>query len=307
MNSTSALYIIGNGFDRHHGIPSDYRDFGNYLKRIDRLTYRAFETYFNVDDDFWCDFEEQLANFDTDSVIDDASNFLMSYGAEDWSDSGHHAYQYELERVVKAIATTMRNRFYEWVRQLAIPAAKDFREELLPLDRQAIYLSFNYTQTLQQTYAIPDSRITHIHGNASKLTDQLILGHGWKRLPSDSFNHRIDEAETDTRIIEGNQIIDGYFSTTFKPTEEIIAQHQHFFVNLKSVQQIFVVGHSLSEIDSAYLLEVVRHIDNSRVKWKVSYHNDQIDAMDKFSRLGIDMSLASFFPLGDTRQWGNIE
>lgn len=52
MNLSTTLYIIGNGFDRHHNIPSDCRDFGRYLKAVDRDTYREVENYFSVDDDF---------------------------------------------------------------------------------------------------------------------------------------------------------------------------------------------------------------------------------------------------------------
>ena len=111
MNISTALYIIGNGFDRHHEIPSDYRDFGVYLAAVDYDTYREVETYFSVDDEFWWQFEQQLAHFDTESAIDDASQFLMSYGADDWSDSGHHDYQYELKRVVIAVSSTLQERF----------------------------------------------------------------------------------------------------------------------------------------------------------------------------------------------------
>ena len=122
MNLSATLYIIGNGFDRHHDIPSDYRDFGGYLAAVDCDTYREVEAYFSVDDEFWWQFEQQLAHFDTDAAIDYASQFLMSYGADDWSDSGHHDYQYELERVVKAVSSTLQERFSQWVRQLPIPS-----------------------------------------------------------------------------------------------------------------------------------------------------------------------------------------
>lgn len=303
MNSSSSLYIIGNGFDRHHNIPSDYRDFGHYLETVDSDTYLEVETYFSVDDDFWWEFEKQLANFDADTVIDYASQFLMPYGAEDWSDSGHHDYQYELDRVVETISTTMRRRFAEWIRQLPIPTAASFSGKLLPLDPSARYLSFNYTQTLQQTYSIPDSQILYIHGNASNPTDQLILGHGWRRTPTDSLNHGIDQAEVDTRVVEGNKIVDGYFSATFKPTDQVIADQQPFFSSLKSARQIFVMGHSLSEVDAPYLAEIVRNIDASYVTWKISYRSDPTDAWEKFSRLGIDMSLATFASLDDVHQW----
>ncbi len=175
----------------------------------------------------------------------------MSYGADDWSDSGHHDYQYELDRVVEAISKTLQERFAEWVRQLPTPSLSCCNTGPLPLDPNAFYLSFNYTQTLQLTYDIPNCQILHIHGKASDPSDRLILGHGWKRTASDSLNHDVDMSEADIRVIEGNEIVDGYFSATFKPTPQIIADNQTFFSNLKAIRQIYVMGHSLAEVDAS--------------------------------------------------------
>lgn len=138
MNPSASLYIIGNGFDLHHGIPSNYRDFGHYLAAVDRDTYLEVEAYFNVDDEFWWQFEQQLANFDADLAIDNASQFLMSYGADDWRDSGHHDYQFELDRVVNVISKTLHERFAQWVRQLSIPSFSSCNTEPLQLDPNAL-------------------------------------------------------------------------------------------------------------------------------------------------------------------------
>jgi len=303
MSLSASLYIIGNGFDRHHDIPSDYRDFGRYLAAVDRDIYREVEAYFNVDDEFWWQFEQQLANFDTDAAIDYASQFLMSYGADDWSDSGHHDYQYELERVVEAISKTLQERFAQWVRQLPIPSLSSCFTGLLPLDPNAFYLSFNYTQTLQRTYGIPDGQILHIHGKASDPSDRLILGHGWERSASESLNHGVDISEADIRVIEGNEIVDGYFSATFKPTAQIIADNQTFFSNLNAIRQIYVMGHSLSDVDAPYFAAIIKNIDSSSVRWMISYHCNPTDAQAKFSKFGIDMSLASFAKLDDAHRW----
>ncbi len=303
MNLSSALYIIGNGFDRHHHIPSDYRDFGNFLKVKDLHTYSEVENYFGVDDSFWSDFEAQLANFDTDFLIDNASQFLMSYGDDNWRDSGHHDYQHELNRVVEIISDTMRGRFGEWIRQLHIPDAKSFGGDLLSLDSAARFLNFNYTQTLQKTYGISDNQILHIHGSAKDSTENLILGHGWRQAPTDSLNHGLDMEETDTRVAEGNEIVDRYFSKTFKPTERIIASQKPFFISLKSVRQIFVMGHSLSEVDAPYLEEIVRNIDAQSVTWTISYHGEPADVQERFADLGVDMTLASFARLSEVHRW----
>jgi hypothetical protein len=48
---TDTLYIVGNGFDLHHGIRSSYKAFGEYLKGHDRNTYDVVERFFDVDAD----------------------------------------------------------------------------------------------------------------------------------------------------------------------------------------------------------------------------------------------------------------
>ena len=123
------LYIVGNGFDLHHGVKSSYAAFGEYLREVDSDTYAQLERYFTVDEQFWGEFEEQLAHLDTDSLLDDATVFLASYGADDWSDSGHHDYEYELDRVVSAISSTLRLRFSEWVRKIEARAVGKLDDE----------------------------------------------------------------------------------------------------------------------------------------------------------------------------------
>ena len=134
---STSLYIVGNGFDIHHGIPSRYCDFGLFLKKVDLSTYREVERYFTVDGDFWNEFEAHLADLDVYALIEYAGNFLVPYGAEDWSDSGHHDYQYEIDRVVEAISTTMNKHFAAWIRELPIPTNANYRGKLLPLDPTA--------------------------------------------------------------------------------------------------------------------------------------------------------------------------
>ncbi|WP_292620253.1 AbiH family protein [Mesorhizobium sp.] len=104
------LYVIGNGFDLHHGIESGYRHFGEYLKANDAATFEVVERYFELDADFWSDFGARLASFNIDTLAEDASEFLVSYGADKWRDSYHHDYQYLISQAVEAVSVKMRAR-----------------------------------------------------------------------------------------------------------------------------------------------------------------------------------------------------
>ena len=54
------LYIVGNGFDIHHGVKSRYSDFKDYVQANGSDLYDTLEKYFNTDE-LWSDFEETLA------------------------------------------------------------------------------------------------------------------------------------------------------------------------------------------------------------------------------------------------------
>lgn len=297
------LYIVGNGFDLHHGIASSYRAFGRHLEAVDRDTYREIERYFSVDDDFWWEFETRLAMLDTDKLLDDAGQFLVSYGADDWSDARHHDYQYELDRVVEAISKTLRRRFGEWIRQLIIPTSGSLSGKMLPLRRDAQYLTFNYTNTLQRVYSVAEENVVHLHGTAVCTDEHLILGHGWQCTPADSLNHAIDLSGADIRVTEGNDIVDRYFSETFKPTARIIQEHQPFFRRLADVRKILIMGHSLSSVDLPYFRELLVHLDNDVVEWQVSFHESSADAEDAMHELGIPIKNVQFVPLTELSRW----
>ena len=88
------LFIIGNGFDIHHGVRSRYTDFADWLANVDREVHATVEEYLPTSVDAegkvqnaWADLENNLEHFDIDQLLEHGSNFLPSYGADDWSDS----------------------------------------------------------------------------------------------------------------------------------------------------------------------------------------------------------------------------
>lgn len=116
------LYIIGNGFDIFHGVNSRYSDFKNYVEDNDNKLFEALDEYFNSDE-LWSEFEDTLAYIDTDKIVDDASNYLVSYNVEDWSEAYHHDYQYEVQRAIDVITITLRKLFTTWILSLEIPSS----------------------------------------------------------------------------------------------------------------------------------------------------------------------------------------
>ena len=118
--SVKKLYIVGNGFDIHHGISSKPTDFQIYAENTNQDLCNKIETYFDYSS-LWADFEKTLANFNGEYLIDTASDFLVSYATDDWSDAYHHDYQYEINDVVVALSKTLKSTLIKWILQLRIP------------------------------------------------------------------------------------------------------------------------------------------------------------------------------------------
>lgn len=297
---TNTLYIIGNGFDLHHNIPSSYRAFGDYLREQDPDTFNVVETYFDMDAQFWAEFEERLATFDSELLIEHASEFLVSYAAENWSDAYNHHYPDEISETVQSISSTLRSRFAEWIRQLKIPTSIDYAGKKVEIDPTAIFLNFNYTSSLQNLYGVADCNILHIHGSSANLTEDLILGHGWESDPNpDPYRFERDPEDADIRLVEGRRLIDKYFQNTFKPTSKIIRNNAPFFARLSGIEKIFVMGHSVSEVDHPYFREVIANIDTSHVRWKISYYGDLKNLRQRVAKLGVPSASIEYVLLSE--------
>ena len=291
---SGTLYVIGNGFDRRHGIPSGPADFKQFVCSTDRSLYREIENYLPMDDE-WNDLETALADMDADALIENLGHFMTSYGAEDWSESGHWGFQHEVQNVVERLSCGLRQRFAEWVRQLPIPGRATAKNMLAKLDRDAVFFSFNYTCTLGKLYGVSQENILFIHGCANIAGDELVLGHAWNPLTRKSLNARYDISEIDKRLMQANNIIDGYFSATFKRYAELIAHHREFFDALTDIEHVIVLGHSLSDVDAAYFEALLARRNVADAQWQVACRSAEEwpDKHERLVQLGVDPARAS--------------
>jgi len=269
VRKPTKLYIIGNGFDLRHGIPSHYEDFREYVRERDREIFDAVEDYLPAGDD-WASLESAFADIDSNGIFDDLDQFMPSYGADDWSDAGHHDFQYEVEELVKRLSSKLTALFGDWIRTLPILTSLTARSLLKHMDTDGAFLNFNYTSTLRDLYRVPAEHVLHIHGEAKIQGENLILGHGWNPAERRSLNDRDDISEIDIRLMEAHSILDGYFLQTFKPSEKLILQNHAFFDQLNAVDAVHVLGHSLSDVDLPYLKALLKIPSVATARWLVA-------------------------------------
>jgi len=284
---TTKLYIIGNGFDLHHYLKTSYYDFAHYLGEKHNDIYSTLESYVSYptsEQDLWSRFEENLANLDAEEILSEHSYTLPNYASDDFRDRDRYVFPDIMDEHFQKLTNGLFSAFEEFIRQVEYPNYSC--EHKIKVDKEAIFLTFNYTNTLERLYSIDKSKIIYIHNSAFYGADDIILGHGIdpetfeEKKPEPPANLEPEELEEwynrndnyDYSYDEGKQNLMRYFKITYKPTKEILNRHSKFFGNLKKVEEIFVYGHSMSSVDLPYFEEIVRNISKD-VKWTVSFYN----------------------------------
>ena len=77
-HETKTLYVIGNGFDLFHGIPSSYSHFYHWLKAKGKNEFISkmesfFPSIINGELLLWKDFESALGIYDRNKIFNDAT------------------------------------------------------------------------------------------------------------------------------------------------------------------------------------------------------------------------------------------
>jgi hypothetical protein len=236
------LYILGNGFDLAHGIASRYSDFEKWIMCSgSRKLIDMANIFFSYRRDFWNDIETALGEYDTDEILD----FCKPDEDFDYDHSLRASAQIEdsPEYIFKPVLEDLKENFNAWVISIDISNISKQRN-LLP---ESKYLTFNYTDTLETIYGIPQSNVLHIHGN--RLTDtEFVFGHSnYQDLPEDDF----------LAVENAKRTIVSEMNNWYKATDRIIVRHESFFADLSNIKFIVVQGHSLSEVDMPYFEKVL--------------------------------------------------
>ena len=289
----SSLYIIGNGFDLHHGLDTWYSSFGLFIKKDEYEIYDVFIEYYgfgdldendkeSLKDPLWSDFESSLAQMDGELLLDNHAEHIPNYGSDDFRDRDRYDIQIYIQDIVEKATLKMRQAFESFIQKVEYPNVSS--TEHLNLEKDALYLSFNYTDTLERYYQVERTNIEYIHNKAGE-EPNLILGHGidpkefekkeeippedpeererWEEMMSDNYDYSVELGKDEVR---------SYFLKSFKPTKDVLEKKISFFNRLTKIRKVFVLGHSLSEVDRDYFDQVIHSISKNSI-WVVSYYN----------------------------------
>lgn len=261
------LYIIGNGFDIFTGLRTRYVDFRHWLRHVYPFIYENLDAAYDIDGEWWNDFEIQLGKLDIKKYIqkfqpkyksfDEIRNecaercaFEEKYNLPPSSGDSHCA------KRLRGLLDILQYCFEKWVSSCQEMLYKTKYVKLETKD--SYFINFNYTDVLQWLYMIPEDRVLHIHGRAST-KDHLIFGHNSPMLHGDSK----DEDETCFELYK-------YEKNPYK----YIFKYNELPNILKDVEFVHIYGFSFSPVDLDYIDWIYLNTPKSS-QWEVSWFSDQ--------------------------------
>lgn len=287
------LFIIGNGFDRAHNLPTSYMDFRDYLECENWSYLTNLEKPYDcvpeskrdlVEKHLWREFENNLSEINEAEIVDASMSLDMGLesgdiGIEDtlneyWEEQ--YGYIQRLNDYIKS-----------WAEQIDINVLK--KTNRIKHNSDDLFISFNYTLLLEKLYKIDKYQILHIHGSIDSDDLPPVIGHGNFRKIQDAKEQAYEADdnfwEKDSSIYNA---LANYYERTLKDVPFYLSIHSTFFERLKRVNQVFVVGHSFGEVDLPYFKKVLDSIQENAV-WNIYYYNEEeANAFkDKISSVGV--------------------
>ncbi len=235
-------------------------------------------------DDEWNEFEAALHDLDLEGIIDmngwtvednarDKEGFINPFHADaDYSEMAS-----DLQTAVRLLPKL----FERWIEDVDI-----FAVPKLPIgdlmDEDSLYLSFNYTETLEKIYDVPGYLIDHIHGLRSGAAEyysaesafpntvgKMIVGHG-----------NDESREFDSSYINKERILQETIEELRKPVDSLLREHTALwgYIFQGGIREVYSFGFSFSDVDIPYIQQIVVSLKYGEdVTWYLNKYDDNPD------------------------------
>ncbi|MFC4799454.1 bacteriophage abortive infection AbiH family protein [Neobacillus sp. GCM10023253] len=304
-----SLFIIGNGFDLDHKLPTSYEHFHKYLRK----TYpgaKDMSPSYNISSTLmpdgeevydenevasflidiiskaegygdWKDFEASLGKLDLEEYLGDMAYWMDDENDDD--DLWKSAYRNEdASKHFYWVTIKIKDIFPKWIDSISLRGVKPKKSFKNLIDRENdIFLTFNYTRVLEDIYGAEN--VIHIHGEQG---GSIVIGHA---------EHR--DQEFHYRYIGSEEYLEMIHSALRKNSESIILEYSDFFEGLKDIDTIFSYGFSFSDVDLPYIMEIIRRIQTDNVTWYLNSYDPEEkreEYKDKIKSCGFKGKFAIF-------------
>lgn len=307
MLPTPNLFILGNGFDLAHNLPTKYSDFRAFMiKRCEEYGIELFEnglfgpklvkkcprlpglqihyTDKNGEGRVLAEYYqeaavllwliESAAKTKTDKIKDwsDFEEVIMKLRYLPLLSSGFD----ENELAIEALRETIYDLpgfFAEWVASIEIPDGTRLNQlQSIMNPKEDLALTFNYTETLEKLYGFSAENSCHIHGKRKEtIPKEYAQQYLW------SFG------EDDKTLVVGGKVLDNPNDPYLiirnglgKDTDCQIVENKSFFEKIldSQIENIYSYGYSFSEVDQPYIAQVCKSLGDTREKtWTTFLYN----------------------------------
>lgn len=275
------LIIIGNGFDLHHKLKTEYKDYCRFLNSHNPDAMESIRSspyfdgtcvnIFDENDFFWTDVEGNL-KFNFDAMLEESVGGYYPDLMEK-SDARWHRIEFDSEAKVRMIDTAFTTyAFVNWLNTIDVSKAEETRRMKFRPDD--LFISFNYTETLEKFYGIPAEKILHIHGCISS-PETLQFGNP-EQTPT-IVNEKLADIYGD----------DEFYGMSIEPAVNIYTNLAKVFskdinsnlpiltniITDKDISEIVIMGHSYLGVDKAYYEDVLIP-KFQKVHWIIYCHKE---------------------------------
>jgi len=279
----ASIFIIGNGFDRAHGLNTSYEDFHQYLidnypkasndnmivpwsvttqdgserYNTDEVVGTIMKIINETDGDLWSNLEHSLGLLEVSEFFDDYSDDSEDEDFNEW-DKVHK--NEDIATNLTGAILEITEYFDDWICTIDVCTAKhklDF-EALINIKKD-YFLTFNYTPTLEMVYKA--EKVCHIHGNQG---EKLYFGHG---------NDKDDYEDNMVRHIGSENALSDMAHKLRKNTTMALNENRIFFESINEIDKIYSFGFSFANVDWIYIQELCRRIPTEKVVWYLNCHD----------------------------------
>lgn len=231
----------------------------------------------HIDED-WNEFEDALYYLDLQAVMGEATMFIEdSMHNEDYSPSENRrdkqmfCTEQDYQMCAEALrdASVMIKEFFrKWIDTVSIDDGKiAFGWDVIcnkgaGIRPDDVFINFNYTETLEKIYSVPETQVYHIHGYRKK-DCELIVGHGDDE--SRNFN---------TEHIITADLLEEAIRNLRKDTDAVIRNSGDLWQTIRDteISEVYSFGFSFNEVDLPYI---------NRVSWELGAYRDVVWHLNK--------------------------
>ena len=280
------LYIIGNGFDSHHRLNTKYYHYFRFIRKrypdvVHEMNASKFfsglefveegDYSFEDEEKIWSDLEKNL-EYAYEDRFEEAVDYAPD-SMDEHPDLG--AVMYQVNEGLSPFFKFTGDLLIEWIK--SIDVSKCLKDDNLNLSAKGFYLTFNYTNTLQSVYGIPETNVLHIHGS---LKESLINGEplqfGNPEASAERLKNRLENKYADNPW--GSWITDAIPAIVdlCKALRKNLKQNYESlkrFIRNKKIDEVVVMGHSFMGVDKPYYDDILVPA-LEKCKWTFYVYND---------------------------------